>query len=190
MDRLRDLQKQVVALTEDIGKLKSKLFLEDIILNSTFKLLSFYGSADGTNLTRGFPIDWVRNHNILIKGIQFVPYYSGDAIDIQFSGGETETVPTSFRINRVFDASSGGGIFLGAHSVNLLINGAPEILSIAPTYDPACVPPDFEINNIYSLHKNIQDIDVNMTQEVLEDFTAPGTTQAPNIKVFIECYVF
>lgn len=187
-----NLAEKIGMLEKRISELETRSYskLEDIILNSTFRVLPFFGQADGTNLTHQFSDSFFINKSILIKTIKFIPYYSSDAIDISFSDGTTETIPDSFRVERVFDPSSGGGVFIAPHSVNILINGSPAILSVDPTNDPGCIPPDYVLDNIYYLKKDVQSIDVNIIQEVLSDFTAPGTTITPNIKVFIECYIF
>lgn len=194
MEGLRELQNSVSILQKELSDLKRKTSLEDIILNSEYKILAFQGNANGTALNHCFDDSIFKNKRMLIKGLQFFPYYVNDSIDISLSDGVTttqETIPAGGRMNRVLDIFT--NFSLGAHFCSFVINGQANILNTITTgvSEPGAIPPDFSVDNIFYLVKSIvTSIDIILNTEVFETLITPGTAMTPNIKAYLECYVF
>lgn len=161
--------------------------LDEIIINSEFKVLGFGGEADGaTPLVQGFDPNIISNKSVLIKGIQIVPYMDAAAVDFIFSDGTTETIPAGLRINRLFDAfSDAGGVVV--HTMRFLLNGSSVIFS-TPNFR-GCPPPDFQIDNIYYLFKEkLQTMEFIYGAENSSDLA--GLSVPVFVKVYVECYLF
>jgi len=156
-------------------------------LKTQYKVLTWYGNADGVNnLTPAFDLNVILNKKIIIKSIECIPYYVNDSEDVEFSDGTTETIPAGARVNRVFDMYS--NLALGAHLFRMIINGS--IVPFSLNDERGVPPPDFKFDNIYYRYpEKIQNIDILYGTEILEDLTTPGTPIHPNVKIFIECYL-
>ncbi len=160
--------------------------LDDIIINSEYKILVYAGPANNTVMRAAFDENVIVNKNILVKSIQIIPYGAGPLVDFNFSDGVTETIPANLRVNRLFDTYLNTGAF-GDHSIRILFNGANVLF--AQTLDEGTPPPDFVADNIYYLFKEkLQTIDIFYNTEVSSDLSV--TTLIPLVKIFIECYLF
>ncbi|HES60270.1 MAG TPA: hypothetical protein ENO18_07550 [Caldithrix sp.] len=188
LPNLAELQREVEDLKKQVSSIEKKNSIEDIILKSSFWILPFSGLSN-TALTARFNTSLYFSKNVLIKSFKLVPYYLTDSEDIRFSDGTTETIPANVRANRVFDPYTNtlGGI---SHYATILINGKPVIINVDDANQAGVIPPDYECDNIYSLHKNVTSIGIRYHNQLITDLTAPGTTGTFNLKAFLECYIF
>jgi len=163
--------------------------LNELPLKSKFKALLFYGTADGTFLSKAFDEDDLKKRIIVIKSFRIIPYADTAFVDLYVNDGATtskETIPAKSRINRIFDFYN-----LGAR-INFLLNGAP--LTFFQSVDSAGVavdgyPVDLWIDNIYYKYPaKVSAIDLAITAKVFDDIEA-GTTVNPLVKVIVECYL-
>lgn len=187
MDRLQELQYQVNSLTKKVDELEKKKSIEDIILKSKFVLLGFNGNADGTTLlTKNFDNSIILSKNLLLKSLRIIPYYGAATVDIDLTDGitnTTETIAMNVRVNRVLDSYTGAV----ASFMQLFIDSKNEIFNVSNT-STDLLPPDFEMDNIYALYKNIGNIDIACYFEINDP--AGSTPAIPNVKVYLECYIF
>ena len=176
-------------------KNKSECSDENIPLNelpfkSKFRALLFYGTADGSSLSKAFDVEDIKRSLIVIKSFRIIPYTVAAVKDffVEDSGATeqwTETIPANCRINRVFDLYN-----LGAR-IDFLINDVPLFFQ---TKDSSGVPVDgypvdLFIDNIYFKYpERIVELDLKITAKVFTDLLA-GTTANPLVKVIVECYL-
>ena len=177
-EKITELEKKLIDLEK-----RSFSKLEDIILKADFKILCFYGLADGNaNLTHAFDDTLIQNKTILIKAVKIFPYYKDATVDVEFSDGTTETIAAGVRVNRVFDTYSGAA----AARFDLLVNSAPVIFNQGTNFN--LLPSDYEFDNAYKLIKNVNTIDVNCYFEQADP--SDSATTNPNVKVYLECYLY
>lgn len=190
---MKSLTEKVHDLEKEIDKLKNKSVspLEEIILKSDYRILTFFGVASGTilaptALTPNFNQSIVLEKNLIIKSIKVIPYADANVVDIRLDDGvtvATETLVQNTRINRVFDT------FAAGLNLQITING--EVIPIVPIIGTGdfAVPLDLFVDNIYYIHRyKIQSITVNAAAQIDSDLT--GTLDAPRLYVLIECYVY
>lgn len=178
-EKVSQLEKKITDLEK-----KSSSRLEEIILNSNFKVLCFYGPADGTNnLLHAFDDSIFLNRSMLIKALKIFPYYQFATNDIEFSDGTVENMAADLRVQRVIDTYQGAT----AAFFNLLVNRAPIIFNQGSVM-VNLLPSDYEFDNGYELIENINSIDINAFFEQA-DPSGGGVTN-PLLKVYLECYIF
>lgn len=163
--------------------------INELPLKSKFKALLFYGTADGSLLSKAFDVNDLKKKIIVIKSFRIVPYSVGTMVDLYVNDGATtskETIPANSRINRLFDFYN-----LGAR-IDFLLNGTP--LTFFQSVDASGVPVDgypvdLWIDNIfYKYPEKVSDIDLKITAKVYDDIEA-ATTVNPLVKVIVECYL-
>lgn len=188
-NQLGEIQRSVIDLKKQVDDLKKKSSIEDIILNSEYKILTFFGNANGVSaLTRAFDENLILNKNILIKGIHFFAYYVNDSEDVNYNAGATtEIIPAGGRVSRNLDTYV--NLDGSAHFCRININGASKILNVITGLEAGTIPVDLSVDNIYSYHKDVKSIEIFLNTEVFETLTTPGTGQEPNVKVVFECYI-
>lgn len=157
----------------------------DIPLDARYKLIPFYGAADGTNLTHGFNDPDILKRIITIKSLRVIPYASADTVDLFMTDGATtfkETIPSGARLDRIFD------VYTNYTDVRLILNGA--LISVfANVPGGGHYPLDLWIDNVfYRLNQALVSIDVQVNGTYFDDIEAQ-TTRHPNVKVLIECYL-
>ena len=175
LNEIQSLKKRIVNLERNN--------LDDIVLNSEFNVLGFYGQANGAVLTKTFDDSVFRNKNVLLKGLKVVPYYNINSVDLNFSDGTTETIPLDTRINRIFDSYAGAT----ASFIRFLVNGAAKIFNVDNTGAVDRLPSDYEIDNVFVLYKNVTQMNIECFFENLS--LGVGTTN-PLVKIYIQCYTF
>jgi hypothetical protein len=185
----------MINLTEKIGliekkveELEKKSFskIEDIILNSTYRVLSFAGSA-GTpaapnTLTACFDNSLILNKSILIKSIKVDAYARDPMVDIAFSDGTTETITANMRINRIFD------LFTDSLNIDMILNESSTAIFPNDNSGDVYFPIDLFVDNIYKLIKNVNTLTFRAGSFLALNFVG-GTTQ-PNLIITMECYIF
>jgi hypothetical protein len=188
MNSLKDLSNKISNLEQHILRLGNKLSIENIILQYKFKILPFVGTGNGNDFEKMFDISEIKNQNILLKSIKFIPYYTDDSEDLVLSDGTTETIPATWRVNRVFDTFPPVSV-TPDYGYRLRVNGAQEFFSVYNVaYQYAVPPPDFQEDNIYQLFKNVQDI--NMNYKIQMPSTFLGTSSYPTMKIYLGVYIF
>ena len=161
--------------------------IEDIILRSEYKILAFAGESDGTSLTAMFDASLFENKKMILKSIQFIPYYVANSEDVRYSDGTTETILASMRINRVFDWY--GNPAVDTYRSYIAINDRP-IISINNANQQGSLPIDFKVDNIYYLVPNtVKDITIQNEAESVNNISTGGRSRA-NLKCFLEVYLF
>lgn len=179
-----NLAEEVLRLKKIVNDLEKKKSIEDIILKSEFVVLGFFGLADGNaNLSKSFDDSIFNSKKVLIKSLRIVPYYSANSIDMLFSDGTSETIVAGTRINRVFDSYTGAV----ASYLRLLINSKSEIFKTTSAAVVNLLPSDFEMDNIYALYEQVSTMNILC---YFEDSGADNSPTNPNVKVYIECYIF
>ena len=162
-----------------------KFDLFELPLISEYRVTTFHGLADGTELTRDFNIDSLQDRYIVLKSIQLVPYAAQDIQDFFVSDGttiNTETMQLRMRLTRVIDN------FGNAASIVMKLNGVPVgIFNQVATSN--YYPMDLRVDNIYYFYpEKIQDFTLAVTGQVINDLQA-NTGVNPNITVVVELYL-
>lgn len=165
---------------------ESELNVFTLPLVSQFRLLPFYGTADGTMLTRGFNLPDIQKRLMVIKSFRVVPYTSKASIDLYVNDGITtnkETIPTNTRIDRLFDS------YNNYSSIRMYINGS--LTSIFSEIGGAGhYPLDLWEDNIYyKIPSKIQGMDVAINGLVVDDIEN-NTTSNPLVKVLVGVYLY
>jgi len=165
---------------------RGTLSLDDLVLNGDYKVLMFWGRSDGSNLAPNFNINMINDRAMLIKSIKLVPYAFTDSTDVFFDETNTVhyTVPAGGRLINLIDEYSTGS------RINLVINGTQQ--PIFPTYLAVLgYPLDFFIDNIYYLYsEKINQFSISVNGVIIDDLDPLNVhTEAPNLKVFVECYL-
>ena len=188
MDKQSELQNTIINLSVKVNNLESRFLIEEIILNSEYKILTFAGLSDGIDLVAQFDVSLFQNRKMLVKSIAFVPYYNVDSEDIRYSDGTTETILDQMRINRVFDWF---GDPPAADVINtyIAINDRP-IISVPPGSTGGSLPIDFKADNIYYLVPNIVKSIIIRMGALVPDNIATGNRVAANMKCLLEVYLF
>ena len=159
---------------------------------SKFKVFQFSGLADNNNLTPNFNLVDIQGRYLVIKAIKIVPYYVSVAnIDLVLSDGvniNTEVIPGNLRINRLFDVYDYGvqlSVFINGSRIDMF----PTEVPIVPPAADGNVPMDLDLDNIYyKFPEKISSFDIAIDGQVCDDLEA-GHFIAPNVKVFIQCYL-
>jgi len=163
-------------------------------LISRFKYLQFNGLADGTLLVPNFNVGDLVGRYFILKGVRIVPEYPPAAAiyqDFYVTDGITvnqELIPGNTRINRIFDESAIGT------TLNLLFNGSssdifPQYAAIVPPLVGGNVPLDLDVDNIfYKYPEKIETLNVSVLSSIFQTLNVPATL-APNVKVFVQCYL-
>jgi len=153
-------------------------------LISQYRVLLFYGTANGGNLNLAFPIEVLQDHPVVIKRVKLIPYAGDATIDFFVSDGTTsnsETLAARMRLTRVIDDFNNGAI------INFLINDVP--IGIFPSDAAGGYPMDLDIDNIYYYYsEKVQTFNVGVDGDIFEDLEA-GSTGQPFIKVLVEVYI-
>jgi hypothetical protein len=175
---MNDLIKKEISDQID-KKLLTALEIFSIPLKSQYRVFTFNGRADGTALSINFNLADYQNRYIVIKSIRFVPYSFGNTVDILFSDGTSETIPTNTRLTRVIDD------FVVGTTINFSINGNKLFFLDGSTNG---YPIDLFLDNIfYKVPERLQSIEISVNSRIDNDLL--GALIAPNIKVVFECYV-
>ena len=160
--------------------------INDLPLKSRYKILLWYGQANGNALTLGFPIADIQGRYAVLKSFGVYPYTQSAVTDFFVSDGVTdweETIPALTRINRVFDAYAQTSTI-----IRNVINGMPTGI-FANTDTITGLPLDLMLDNIFYLFDaKIQTWDVTVNAQHVLDLEA-GTFENPMVKVVIECYL-
>ena len=157
----------------------------DLPLKSQYRVLHWYGLADGTNLTLGFNINDIANRYVVLKSFKIVPYYKISSEDFYVNDGvvsNSELIPPLTRINRIFDEYETSTL------INLLFNNASMGIfsSVAPLVQ---FPLDLDLDNIFYLFKaKCETWNIQITGSIVVDLenNVPGE---PYVKVVCECYI-
>lgn len=157
--------------------------LENIIINSQYKILAFSGRADGTTLGRNFLLNSVVNKRMLIKSVKLIPYaFIQTDVLWNATSGDQFAVPGLAKIPTVIDT------FTTSSRISLIINGTRQ--NIFASNIGGAYTLDLFVDNIYFNYKaRIETIDFQVTGDIFTDLPA-GTTGNPLIKVLIECYSY
>lgn len=157
--------------------------LDQVIMRSDYRVLSYANVADGVNLLPDFAIDVIQGKYMMIKSFKIIPYANGKS-DVFFNDTTSEhfTVPDKARLINVIDSASVPCI------INLQVNGSP--LQIFPSGAATSYPIDLFIDNIYYTYKEkISSLDVSVLGSVINDLDTGGVVN-PDIRVLLEVYLF
>jgi len=158
------------------------LDLISLPLISQYRVLVFFGRADGSDLTPSFSIDTLTENYFVLKSLKLIPYADADIIDFYVSDGTTdneETIVARQRLTRVVDD------FLVGAQIDFKINGTP--VGLFDTLPDAGYPMDLELDNIFYLYpEKLETLTLNITGIVYS--LNVNTTSNPFIKVVVECY--
>lgn len=182
------IKKEIEKIVKDeLKEVKESLTILSLPLISQYRVLTWYGNADGVNLfLPAFDINSIIGRYIIIKSIEFVSYYVNNSVDINFSDGTTETIQAGVRVNRMFDTWS--NFALGAHLFRMTING--NLIPFQITAEQGVPPPDFKIDNIYYKYpQKLESMNILYGTEIMESNVGAGTPVHPNVKIFVECYL-
>lgn len=164
-------------------KLKESLSIFSLPLISQYKVFSFHGRADGTDLTLGFNIEDIVGRILVLKSLKIYPYYFGTGNDIWLFDGVTNSVEATYnnqRINKITDDLVAGtkiDLFINGGLCNIFLNTGIKL------------PLDISLDNIFYKHpEKIASISMRVTSSVINDLTT-GALVNPNVKVVVECYL-
>lgn len=159
---------------------ESDLDLLTLPFKSTYRVLSWQGSASGVLLTPDFVLGDLVGKFLIIKSFKIIPYASNTVVDMYVTDGITinqETLPNTSRIDRLFDLF-GSGTF-----INLDINGGPVNLF------NATFPIDVDLQNIYfKFPEKLQDITLRINARIFQNIIT-SAVQIPNLIVNMEVYL-
>ena len=171
---------------EQIKRNQQQLDLFSIPLIAQFRLLTFYGLADGTLLTKGFPNQDVQNRLMIVKSFRVIPYYNIDSVDLFVNDGVTtnkETIPAGTRIDRLFDT------YAGYSSIRLFINGSLTGI-FSELGGAGRYPLDIWEDNIYYKYPaKITGVDVSINGEIVDNIEN-DTRSNPLVKVLLGVYLY
>lgn len=175
-------------ILESLDKVKSRLGamfspLENIIINSQYRVIAFSGRANGTFLNQNFLFNAIDKKRMLIKSIRLIPYAFVQT-DVLWNSttGDQFSVPPLARIPTVIDT------FTTSPRITIEINGTRQ--DIFPSVTPGAYTMDLFVDNIYSNYKSkVSTLNVSVLGDVFVDLPT-GTPGAPTIKVLIECYSY
>lgn len=163
-----------------------ELDLMRLPLISKYRVLVFFGRADGDTFNLGFNINDLRGRTLVIKSVRLVPYAAESVDDFYINDGtvsNTETLAARMRLTRVVDD------FTTSTIIDIVLNGVP--IGIFPSAADAGFPADLHVDNIYYwFREKIQTFNVAVTANVYTDLEA-GTlgTTGVFMKVLIEVYI-
>lgn len=159
-------------------------------MKSQFRLLEFYGAANGNFLNQFFNPQSLIGRKLTVKAIKVMAYYLGAAVDFNLFDGVTNSVENlvlDTRINRVFDNYS------FPCNMELNINGAANEFFQAPF--PAIVAGqsnswiDLDIDNInYQYPEKIESLNFSVNASIIHNCLT-GAISIPNVRVFVQCYL-
>jgi hypothetical protein len=160
---------------------ESEIDLLTLPFKSTYRVLSWRGTANSIPLTEDFSLLDIQGKLMVIKSFRIIPYYSQlTNVDMYVNDGITtnkETLPIFARIDRLFDIGDNGTI------INFKINGGPVNLF------NAIFPLDVDLQNIYFKYpEKIQDITLSILGSVYRDIET-GAQENPTIIVNMEVYL-
>lgn len=196
-----DLQEQIKnhidsELKKGLSNLGQALNNFAIPLISQYRMFTFYGAADGTDLAPNFvPADIVNKYFVL-KSIQIECYYPSDAVTnedffVSDGGGSvfSESILGAYRIDRLFPQYGNSGL------LSLMINGSASPLftinpGIVPPFPVGNIPLDSKIDNIfYRYPDKLTSLNIRLNAIIFRQLQAAITVN-PNVKVYLECYLF
>jgi len=169
-----------------VKKEDQELDLMRLPLISQYRVLVFFGTADGSVFSQGFNINDLIGRTIVIKAVRLIPYARVNTDDFFVNDGavsNTETLPARARLTRVVDD------FTSSTIIDFLINGVP--IGIFPTSADGGYPADLHVDNIYFWYREkVQTFNVAVTSNVYIDLEA-GTlgTGGTFMKVLVEVYI-
>lgn len=169
-----------------IKKEEPELDLMRLPLISQYRVLVFFGTADGSVMGQGFAIGDLIGRSIVIKSVRLIPYARVDTEDFFVNDGtvsNTETVQAGQRLTRVIDTFSAGTI------IDFLINGVP--IGIFPSTAAGGYPADLHIDNIYFWYREkVQTFNVSITSNVIIAMAADTLGTGGILeKVIVEVYI-
>jgi len=169
---------------------EKELSIFSVALQSTYKLLSFEGLADGSVMTPQFDLNEIQGKTLIIKSIRLIPYApAGGAItDISLDDGAStfvETLGGNIRLDRITD------YFTEGTAIRLLLNGSPcTIFSTVFTNTTGQYIPDlWEDNIFYKFPTKLQTIELAIFSTVSDNLVTPTASVIPNMRVLIGCYL-
>jgi len=169
-----------------VKKEDQELDLMRLPLISQYRVLVFFGTADGSVFSQGFNINDLIGRTIVIKSVRLIPYARENTDDFFVNDGtlsNTEVIPARARLTRVVDD------FTSSTIIDFLINGVP--IGIFPTTADGGYPADLHVDNIYFWYREkVQTFNVAVTSNVYIDIEA-GTlgTGGTFMKVLVEVYI-
>lgn len=159
--------------------------INDLQRKADYRVITWYGLADGANLNLGFNIGDFQNRYVVLKSFKIIPYTQIATQDFYVNDGvvtNSELIPMLTRINRLFDT------YENSTAIEMILNGAPvKIFSnVAPL---TRYPLDLDIDNVFCLlNAKIQTWNLAITGVICDDLEN-NTTNNPYLKVVVECYI-
>ncbi len=159
--------------------------LLELPLKSHYRVITFFGAADGAILNQGFDIAALQQRTLVIKSVKLIPYNAtiGTIVDFFVTDGVTnneEILPVESRLPRVIDNFTSGTV------IDFLINGVP--IGIFPSAGVGGYPIDLHVDNIYYWFKErVETFDISITGFISHART--GALITPNMKVVVEIYL-
>lgn len=163
-----------------------ELTLQQMLLRSQYRCLTFYGAADGAaDLTPNFNIADLQDRYLIIKAVRLVPYCDQAYVDFVVAEAGvtwTETIPITGQVNRIF------GTYPDSCSIIMTINNIPnKMFSQVATENS--YPADLQIDNIFYLHpEKLVNWTFNVDMNLINNLETAAESN-PNIQVVVECYL-
>ena len=169
---------------------EKELSIFSVALQNQYRLLSFEGLADGTNMTPQFDIQELRGKELIIKSIRLIPYAPGGGgiVDISLTDGVStfiETLGGNIRLDRITD------LFNEGTSIRILINGTPCPI-FSQNFSNATgqyIPDLWEDNIFYRYPAKLEQISCAIFSTVTNNLVTPGASVVLNMRVLIGCYL-
>jgi hypothetical protein len=167
--------------TPEQQKLVERIDLISLPFISTYKNLTWYGTANGTPLTPVFVIGDIQNKVMIIKSFKIANYYHANSVDLYVTDGITtnaETVVAGARMDRLFDA------FAGGTTIDFRINNLPV------SFFQGLFSADVDKQSIYyKCPYTIQSLQLAITTVIYTTIVPAGATGNPDVKAEMEVYL-
>ena len=175
-------------MLKDIDEKDLSIF--SVALQNQYRLLSFEGLADGSNMVAQFDLQEIQGKEIIIKSIRLIPYApgAGGIVDISMTDGAStfiETLGGNVRLDRITD------LFNEGTSIRIMLNGVPCPI-FSQNFSNATgqyIPDLWEDNIFYRYPAKIQTLTCGVFATVTNNLVTPGASVVVNMRVLIGCYL-
>jgi hypothetical protein len=180
-------------MKEDINERELNIFSLPLI--SKYRVIVFYGTADGSAMNQGFNIADFQGRIIILKSFRMIPYSpdgEGGVVDFYLDDGvnpvSQETIFDGGRLPRFFD------FFGTGFSIDLRINNTSTSIFSNVQGGGGFYPGDLWIDNIfYKFPEKVQSLELFIQGLMINDISVnpygAGEKINPDYKVVIECYL-
>jgi len=178
-------------ILNDPGILKPDESIFSLALRSQFRLLSFEGPADGSDMVQQFDAGELVGKVMTIKSVRLIPYApaAGGITDTSLVQGagvpNVETLGANIRLERITDQFNAGT------SIRFLINETP-ISIFSQTFSNATgqyIPDLWEDNIFYKFPAKVQNLRLGVFSNVADNLVTPAASVVLNMRVLLGCYL-